>query len=109
MKGIHMPKFLLAFHGGTIPDDEAAVQETMAAWGAWYQSIGAGVVDGGAPVGKSHTVSAQGIVEDGGANPVSGYCIIEAADYGAATEIASRNPMVTTETGTVEVAQFVDM
>ncbi len=104
-----MPKFLLAFHGGTIPKDAAAVQETMAQWGAWYQSIGADVVDGGAPVSKSHTVSADGTVEDGGPNPVSGYCVIQAADYAAATEVASRNPMVTTGTGSVEVAEFVDM
>ncbi len=104
-----MPKFLLAFHGGTIPEDQAAIDETMAAWGAWYGSIGDDVVDGGAPVAKSYTVSGSGTEDNGGANPISGYCVIQAADYDAAIKIAGRNPMVTTKTGSVEVAQFVDM
>lgn len=104
-----MPNYLFVFHGGTMPEDPKEIEETMALWGAWYGSIGADVVDGGNPVGKSHTVSADGTVEDGGANPVSGYCVISAADYAAATEIASRNPMVTTKTGSVEVAEIVQM
>ena len=61
----------------------------MAAWGAWYEELGAATVDPGAPVGKSHTVSAAGHVEDGGANPVSGYTIVDMPDYAAACAAAA--------------------
>ena len=42
------------------------------------------LVDPGNPVGLSKTVSASGIADNGGANPASGYTIVEAADIGAA-------------------------
>ena len=104
-----MAKYLLAYHGGTIPQDPAVIEATMAAWGAWYEGMGAAVVDGGAPVGKSHTVSASGHVEDGGANPISGYTIIEADGYEAACAHAAKNPMVLDGSGSVEVAEMIDM
>ena len=104
-----MAKFMLAFHGGGIPEGEVAQKAEMAAWGEWYQGMGAAVVDGGAPVGKSHTVSAQGHVEDGGANPLSGYTIIEAEGYKAACALAAKNPLVLNGSGSVEVAELVHM
>ena len=97
-----MTKFMLAFHGGGMPDTPEEGEKAMAAWGVWYQGMGAAVVDGGAPVGKSHTVSASGHVEDGGANPISGYTIIEADNYEAACSHAAKNPMVLDGSGSVK-------
>lgn len=104
-----MPNYLLAYHGGKMPENQAEIDETMAAWGAWFQEIGENVVDGGNPVGQSHTVSPSGTVADGGANPVSGYSIIKADSYDAANAIAAKNPMVTSGNGSVEVAEIVEM
>lgn len=104
-----MPNFLFVYHGGKAPENQTEIDEVMAAWGAWFQSIGENVVDGGNPVGQSHTVSPDGAVDNGGANPVSGYSIITAADQAAANEIASRNPMVTSGNGSVEVAEIFPM
>ncbi len=102
-----MAKFLLAFHGGGMPDSPKDVEAAIAAWGVWYQGMGAAVVDGGSPVGKSHTVSAAGHVADGGPNPISGFSIIEADSYEAACAHAANNPMVLDGSGSVEVAEMV--
>lgn len=104
-----MPNFLMVYHGGSAPTTQEEIDKTMAEWGAWFASIGADVVDGGNPVGQSFTVSPDAVVDNGGANPVSGYSIVKAADQDAANEIASRNPMVTSGTGSVEVAQIFEM
>ena len=104
-----MAKFLFVYHGGGMPETPEEGAKAMAAWGAWYEKLGAATLDGGAPVGQSHTVSASGHVEDGGANPVSGYTVIEAESYEAACAHAASNPMVVDGSGSVEVAQMIDM
>ena len=56
------------------------MKKVMDAWGAWFGSLGAAVIDGGNPVGKSSTVKPDGsLVSGGGANPASGYSLIEAS------------------------------
>ena len=79
-----MPNYVFAYHGGKMPDTPEEGQRLMAAWNAWYEKMGSAVVDGGAPVGKSVTVTATGIENNGGANPISGYTIVSAADMDAA-------------------------
>jgi len=104
-----MPKFLFIYHGGSVPESPEEGEKAMAAWGAWYEGMGAATVDPGAPVGKSHTVSPNGHAEDGGPNPVSGYTIITAADHAEACAHAAKNPMVLDGSGSVEVAELIEM
>ncbi len=104
-----MAKYLLAFHGGDMPEDPAAQAAALEAWGAWYTSIGAGVLDPGNPVAFARSVAPDGSVTDGGGvDPVSGYTLIEAADIDAAVEIASRCPLLRGG-GRVEVAETFNM
>lgn len=104
-----MPKYLFVYHGGGIPETPEEGEKAMAAWGVWYEGMGAATVDPGAPVGQSHTVSKSGHVENGGANPASGYTIINAESYEAACAHASKNPMVVDGSGSVEVAELMEM
>ncbi|MCV6586142.1 MAG: YciI family protein [Marinibacterium sp.] len=104
-----MPRFMYVFHGGSTPESPAAQEAAMAAWGAWFAEMGDAVLDGGGPAGLSKTVSADGITDDGGANPVSGLTIVEAADQQAACEMAKGCPMVRDGTGSVEVAEIIQM
>ena len=104
-----MPKFILAYHGGSAPEDPAEGEKVMAQWNAWYGGIGAALVDGGGPAGMSMTVSASGVAADGGANPLSGYTVIEAADQAAACEMAKGCPMVLDGSGSVEICEIIDM
>ena len=104
-----MAKFLFVYHGGSTPTSPAEVKATMDAWGAWFGALGRAVVDGGNPVGPSSTVKADGsLVTGGGANPVSGYSLIEAADLNDAHQKAKGCPLLKSG-GTIEIAQAFDM
>lgn len=104
-----MPDFMLAYHGGKVPDTPEEGAKAMAAWESWYKDIGDAVVNPGNPVGLSKTVSASGVVDNGGSNPLSGFTIIRAADIDAACKIAAACPMVADGSGTAEVAPIVEI
>jgi len=104
-----MPKYMFVYHGGGMPETEEAQQAAMAAWGAWYQAMGAAVVDGGGPAGMSKTVSADGVADNGGANPVSGLTVVEAPDQDAACDMPKGCPIVQDGSGSVEVAEVIQM
>ncbi len=104
-----MAKFLFVYHGGDHPETEAEVAEVLDAWGAWFGSMGAAVVDGGNPAGESSTVHPDGsVTDDGGANPVSGYSLVEASDKADAIEKAKGCPILAAG-GSIEVAEALDM
>ena len=104
-----MAKYLFVYHGGKMASNPQERQEAMNAWGAWFGGLGAAIVDGGNPVGESYTVKADGsLVRDGGANPASGYSLIEAASIEDAHAKAKGCPLLKNG-GTVEIAQAMDM
>ena len=75
-----MAKYLFVYHGGENPKSDEEAAEVMDAWGNWLGSMGSAVVDGGNPVGQSSTVHPDGsVTNDGGANPASGYSLVEAS------------------------------
>ena len=104
-----MAKYLFVYHGGGVPKDPADAKQTMDAWGAWFGSLGASVIDGGNPVGKSSTVRSDGsLIKDGGANPASGYSLIEASSLEDAHKKARGCPLLK-RGGSVEIAEAMDM
>lgn len=103
-----MPKFMFIYHGGKAPESPEEGARVMAAWTSWLQGMGAAVVDGGNPAGKSMTVTDAGVTEDGGANPVSGYSLITAATQAEAVEMAKGCPILS-DGGSVEVAEAMEM
>ncbi|MEO0767069.1 MAG: hypothetical protein AAFY75_13725 [Pseudomonadota bacterium] len=104
-----MPKFMFAYHGGGMPETPEEGARMMAAWNDWYSEMGEALVDGGAPVGQSMTVSQEGVAPDGGANPLSGYTVVQADTIEAACEMAKGCPMIADGSGSVEVAPVIDM
>jgi hypothetical protein len=106
-----MAKYLFVYHGGGghKPGTKEEIAEVMNAWGQWFGSMGSAVIDGGNPVGKSTTVMGNGsIVNDGGANPASGYSLIEASSLDDAIAKAKGCPVLA-EGGSVELAEAIDM
>lgn len=103
-----MAKYLFVYHGGSVPKPED-VKSVMDAWVGWFASMGAAVVDGGNPVGKSSTVKPDGsLAEGGGANPASGYSLIEASSLDDAHKKARGCPILKAG-GTIEIAACMDM
>lgn len=105
-----MTKFLFVYHGGGgMPQDKATAARAMDQWGKWFSGMGHAIVDGGNPVGKSSTVlSDKSVVANGGANPASGYSVIQADSLEAALALAKGCPILANN-GSVEVAPIVDM
>ena len=104
-----MPKYVLAYHGGGMPETPADQEAVMNAWTNWFGTLGAAVVDGGNPTGASATVNADGSVSSGGgANPISGYSLVSADSLDAATALAKGCPILSSG-GSVEVAETIDM
>ena len=90
-----MPNYLLAYHGGKMPDSQDAVAKVMASWEKWMKTLGPALIDGGNPVGKASTIDSRGKVTAGaGANPVSGYSIIKANSLDAALKLAQDCPVL---------------
>ncbi|GGH38343.1 Uncharacterized conserved protein [Cribrihabitans marinus] len=104
-----MPNYVFAYHGGGMPETPEEGQKVMAAWQAWYGEMGEALVDGGAPVGISKTVTTSGIDDNGGSNPLSGYTVVKADTMEAACEMAKGCPILDGGKGTVEVAQVHEM
>jgi hypothetical protein len=100
-----MANYLLAYHGGGMPATEEERAQVMAAWGEWFGALGAGLVDGGNPVGQARTITGDGSVSDGGgANPVSGYSVIKADSMDAAVALARGCPLLQSG-GSIEVCE----
>ena len=104
-----MTKYVFSYHGNAeMPTDQAAIDEIMAAWGAWFGQMGEAVVDGGNPFGASKTVASDGSVSDGNAASLSGYSIVQADGLDAATELAKGCPILGGG-GTITVSETVEM
>ena len=103
-----MTNYVFAFHGGSMPKTDEERDAIMAKWGAWMGGLGDAIVNPGAPVGLSTTVSAQGVEDNGGANPLSGYMVVAATDIGSAVKIAKGCPIIDNN-GSVEIAEAVSM
>jgi hypothetical protein len=104
-----MAKYLFVYHGGSHPSNPTEVKKVMDAWAAWFGSMGSAVIDGGNPVGKSSTVKSDGsLVNGGGANPASGYSLIEASSLEDAHKKAKGCPLLKVG-GTIEIAPAMDM
>jgi len=104
-----MAKYLLVYHGGGgMAATEEERNRVMAAWGEWMGRVGDKLKDPGNPAGATRTIGADGSVNEGGADPVSGYSIIEAGSMDEAVELTRGCPVLTGG-GTVEIAETFDV
>ena len=104
-----MTKFAFIYHGGSMPESPEEGAKIMAAWNAWMGGIGAALIDGGNPFGASTTVNSDGsISDDGGANPASGYSLVEVVDLDAALAHAKGCPILDGG-GSIEVCEAMAM
>src|SRR5687768_4264940 len=102
-----MAKYLLAFHGGSMPATEKVQAKVMAAWGKWMGKLGPALVDPGNPVGQTKVMASDGTVKAAGRSKVTGYSIIEAKDMATALKLSKGCPILKAG-GTIEVAETFD-
>lgn len=103
-----MQKYLLIYHGKPdiqSPEDGA---KNMEAWKAWNAGLGDAVVDPGLPVGPSKTITANGVEDNGGANPASGMTVLQANSMDEAITLAKDCPHLS-GSGTIEIAEAMNL
>jgi hypothetical protein len=99
-----MPTYLLAYHGGHVDESLEGRKRVMQQFGKWFAELGPRLKDPGNPIARAVTVDNDSVTDGGGANPISGYTVIEADDMQAAVELVKRGPIV--QGGrTVEIAE----
>ncbi len=103
-----MSNYIIAYHGGRKPETPEEGAEHMAKWKAWIGGLGDAVVNPGTPLGKSRIVSASGVSDDGGSDPMSGFSVVKADSIDAALEMAKECPFLELG-GTLEVAEMKEM
>lgn len=104
-----MTKYLLGYHGGGMPETPEESDRVMQAWNSWMGTLGSSLVDGGNPAGTARTVASSGMVSDGGgANPITGYSIIEASDLDDAVRLSKGCPILLSG-GSIEVSELIAM
>jgi len=89
-----MANYLLVYHGGGMPEGEAAQAAVMTAWNDWFHQLGDAVVDGGNPASGTKVISPDGSVAAGGPTSPSGYSIIKADSHDAAVALAKGCPVL---------------
>ena len=79
-----MANYLLVYHGGSMPEGEAAVAEVTKAWTAWFGQLGDALVDGGNPASGTRVISTS----------PTGYSIIKADSFDKAVSLAKGCPVL---------------
>ncbi len=97
-----MAKFVYIYTGGGMSATPEEQEAAMAAWGAWFGTLGAAVVDGGAPFGASR------VVGGGAATGATGYSIVEASSLDDAVAKVGDCPIFASG-GSVEVHETIEM
>ena len=103
-----MPNYIIAYRGGKKPASPEEGAAHMAKWKAWIGGLGDAAINPGTPLGKSRIVSADGVSDDGGPDPLSGYSIVSADGMDEALEMAKACPVLDIG-GTLEAAEMMDM
>ncbi len=104
-----MATYLLAYHGGGMPETEEESARVMAAWGVWMEAVGGAMADAGNPIGQAATVSPDGSTSPGGgANPVTGYSLLRADSLDDAVALVAGCPILLSG-GSVEVCETFDV
>ena len=105
-----MAKFVLVYTGGGMPETEEEQAAVMAAWGAWYEGLGAAVVDPGNPFSPAvRNITSNGTVSSGAfGTAASGYTILEADSMDSAVDMAKKCPMLAGN-GQITLYEALDM
>ncbi|MEP6753227.1 MAG: hypothetical protein ABI959_10835 [Candidatus Dormiibacterota bacterium] len=89
-----MPKFLVTYHGSNMPHDPESMTKARDAFMQWAQKTGRALVEPGAPIAGTRTVSSEGTKTGGADGPPNGWSVIEAQDLSAAAKLLADHPFI---------------
>jgi hypothetical protein len=104
-----MTQYLLTYHGGDQPKDQAEGERVTKSWGDWLAGMGKSLVTAGNPTTVARTIAPSGKVsEGGGPNPVTGWTVIEARSMDDAVKLAKGSPQLKAN-GSIEVSEVMNL
>jgi hypothetical protein len=105
-----MSRYVLIFTGGGMPETEEEQAAVMAAWGAWYEKLGAAVAD----PGNAFSPAAMNVVPGGAVSagaigtPATGFTVVSADSIESAVAMAKECPILN-DNGQVTVYEGIEM
>ncbi|HEX7265157.1 MAG TPA: hypothetical protein VF383_13365 [Candidatus Dormibacteraeota bacterium] len=99
-----MPKFLVTYHGSNMPHDPGSMAKVRDAFMHWAGKTGPALVDPGAPIAGTRTVSSKGAKDGLAEGPFNGWSVIEAGDLDAAAKLLEDHPFVG-RGGTLQISE----
>lgn len=94
-----MAKYLVTYHGGSMPANPEQAAAMQAAFGEWLSKAGDAVVDPGAPIRPAAQLPKDKPAPHG---EIGGYSVIEAPSLEAAVDVLKSHPFVA-RGGTLQV------
>jgi len=102
-----MANFVLVYRGGSgMASSPEEQQAAMEAWMNWFGSLGAAVVDPGAPFGPSASIGPDGSTGNAGPSGLTGYSVVSADSVADATTKAKGCPVLS-DGGSVEIYEAI--
>ncbi len=102
-----MTNYVLTYYGEPKFKSPEEGGNYMAKWLAWTDGLGDALLNPSVPMGKSKTVSANSVSDDGRSIRLTGFSIVKADSMDAAIQVAKRCPHL--EHGTIDVAEAMEM
>jgi hypothetical protein len=87
-------KFLVTFHRGDMAQDPESVSNARHALIEWAAMTGPALVDAGAPIRSTATLTRDGIHDGYAVSPFLGWLVIDAADRNAAVLLLQDHPLL---------------
>ena len=89
-----MPKFLVTYHGGNMPHDPESMAKARDAFMQWASKTGRALVEPGAPIATTRTISSKGSGDGLAEGPFNGWSVVEAADLNEAAKLLADHPFI---------------
>ena len=89
-----MAKFLVTFHQGEMAQDPESVSRARHALVEWAAMTGPTLVDAGAPVRSTATLTRNGVHDEDVGSRFLGWSVIDAADRNAAVLVLQDHPLL---------------
>lgn len=98
---------LIYYNNGT--QEGVSAEESKAAWGAWFGSIGDKLVDAGNPFNGGGKVVEKSGTSTIKKRPATGYTIVKANSMEEAADLAAKCPVLDEPDGAVRVYETLPM
>ena len=89
-----MARVLITYPGAGMPHDPDAMAQAKQAFAEWAAKAGSALVEPGAPIRSSKTLSEAGMIDGDASDPITGWSVVEASDPEKVAELLRDHPFI---------------